>query len=552
MPKTRALDPIDLEIQWNRLISIVDEAAFAIMRTSMSKVVMEGHDFGALLYDDKERMLATDVSIASKSASTPLVVSEMAKRFPAKTLKPGDVLATNNPWWCLGHLNDVSLMSPIFYRKRLVGYAQCMAHMADIGGSLSGSPREVYEEGLIIPPLKIVDAGTESEIFFKMFEANVRVPGAVVGDVRALIAGLRVIEQKTCEFLERHDMVDLGRVGNAVIERSQERWRKGILASIPDGVYHGETNVDGFDRPLTIKAKVTVKRGIIDIDFDGTSPQSEVGINATLAYTTSWSKYIIKCLVAPELPHNDGGNESVRVTAPPGCLLNPTFPAPVKMKPATGHFIPLAVLHALEDVVADNVLAEPGNKFLVYMSGRDRHNEPLSDMMFVMGGMGARLGKDGLHATDFPAHSSNLPVEVFESTVPVRVKQKRLRQDSGGAGRYRGGCGQTLEFESLSDVPLTIRAEHGRLRTPPLGLRGGGSGAPGGIYLNENEVPDKSSVRLARGDVLRLHTPGSGGTYPAQERDREAVRRDIADHVVSPEAAARDYAWNDERLLLDD
>ncbi|MBV8354148.1 MAG: hydantoinase B/oxoprolinase family protein, partial [Candidatus Eremiobacteraeota bacterium] len=449
----RTIDSVDFEILWNGLIMIVDEGAFAIVRTSMSKVVVEGRDFGAMLYDPRGNLLAADVSIASKTGATSIVVRELLKHFPPGTLRPGDAIATNNPWWIMGHLNDIAIVAPIFYRGRLVAFAECVAHMADIGGSLSGAPREVYEEGIIIPPLRVSTADGEDSTFFSMLEANVRVPGQVAGDVRALIAGTRVMEAGVHAFLEKHKLPDLELLGGMVLERSERTMRNAIRSAIPEGVYEGSTGIDGFDEPLSIKARVIAKGGQLEVDFEGSSPQSSLGINSTLVYTNVWCKYIVKCLVAPDLPNNEGTFAPISVKAPAGSFLNPRFPAPVKMKPSSGHYIPIAIVDALAEVIPERILAESGNKFLVYLAGRDENDRAFSDLMFVMGGMGARANKDGLHCMSFPANSSNLPIEVLETAIPVRVQHKRLRPDSGGAGRFRGGCGQDLALESLSSHP---------------------------------------------------------------------------------------------------
>jgi N-methylhydantoinase B len=544
--RRRGFDPIDLEILWNRLVLVVDEAAYSIIRTSMSKVVVEGRDFGSLLLDPDGRLLAADVSVASKTGTTSIAVREILKHIPAKTFRPGDMVATNNPWWIMGHLNDIAVVAPLFHRGRLVAFAECMAHMADIGGSLSGSPREVYEEGLIIPPLKIVDRGRENPTFFSMLEANVRVPGQVAGDVRALVAGCAVMEQKLSEFLGRHGLEDLTDLGETIRARSEATMRRALKDLIPSGIYRGETTVDGFDEPLTIKAKVEARGGDVAIDFTGSSPQSLLGINCTQVYTSVWATYTMKCLAAPALPNNEGTFAPIRVTAPEGSFLNPRFPAPVKMKPSTGHYVPIAILNALADVVPDHMLAESGNKFLVYLSGRDERNVAFSDLMFVMGGMGARVARDGLHCMSFPANSSNLPVEVLEQSLPVRVRRRTMRPDSGGAGKYRGGCGQIYEIESTSPMPITLRAEHGRLSTPPLGLRGGHSGAAGGLFLNGVAVPDKMALTLKRGDVVRLEVPGAGGMYDPAGRSLDALARDIANGLVTRESAVRDYGMASE------
>ena len=535
-------DPIDLEVLWNRLITVVDEAAYAVIRTSMSKVVVEGRDFGALLLDPKGRLVAADVSIASKTGTISIAVKELLKHFSAESLKPGDVLATNNPWWIMGHLNDVAVVAPLFHQGRLVGFAECMAHMADIGGCLSGPPREVYEEGLIIPPVKAMECGRENPVFFAMLGANVRVPHQVLGDVRALVVGCRVMEAKLSEFLAEQRMSDLAGLADAILRKSTQAMRQGVRETIPDGIYQGSASVDGFAQPLHIHARVEVRDGNVKVDFAGSSPQSDQGINCTLVYTAVWSTYTIKCLASPHVPNNEGTFAPIQVMAPHGSFLNPRFPAPVRMKPSSGHYIPDAIIDALKGVIKDQILAESGNKFLVDFAGRDEADHPYSDVMFIMGGMGARGSKDGLHCMSFPANSSNLPVEILESTIPVRVLYKRIRPDSGGAGRYRGGCGQEFAFESVSANPLTVRAVHGKLSAPPGGLRGALAGAAGALLMNDKPIPDKTPRVMHQGDVMRLIVPGSGGMYPAAERDRAALLRDIENGIVTVESAVRDYA----------
>ncbi len=538
------IDPIDLEVLWSRLLTVVDEAAYAIIRTSMSKVVTEGRDFGVVLFDPAGQQIAADVSIASKTGTISIAVQEILKHFPADSFRPGDIVATNNPWWIMGHLNDVAVISPLFHRGRLVGFAECMAHMADIGGSLSGAPREVFEEGLIIPPLRIVREGVEDTTFFAMLEANVRVPRQVAADVRALMTGCRVMERKLADFLERHDYPDLGELGAAIISHSDATMRRGIAAAIPDGVYDGSTTVDGFGEPLTIRVRVEAKGGELDIDFSGSAAQSPLGINCTLVYTRVWSAYIVKCIASPHLPNNSGTFAPIRVHAPEGSFLNPRFPAPVKMKPSSGHYVPIAILDALADVIPERVLAESGNKFLVYLAGAHPGGELFSDLMFVMGGMGARADCDGLSCMSFPANSSNLPTEVLESHMPIRVRRRALRPDSGGAGKFRGGLGQIVEVQSLSAAPITVRAEHGKLTTPPRGVQGGRDGAAGRILHNGQEVPDKLPLRLQLGDILTLEVPGSGGMRSPALRDPVSLAADLADGLVTPEAARRDYGVN--------
>jgi len=540
--RARAFDPIDLEILWNRLVLVVDEAAYAIVRTSMSKVVVEGRDFGSLLLDPQGRLLAADVSVASKTGTISIAVKEILKRMPAESLRPGDMIATNNPWWIMGHLNDIAVVAPLFHRGRLVAFAECMAHMADIGGSLSGSPREVYEEGLIIPPLKMFDRGHENSTFFAMLEANVRVPSQVAGDVRALAAGCAVMERKVSEFLDRHDLPDLVDLGATIRGRSEQTMRRALAATIPNGVYEGETTVDGFDEPLVIRARVAATDGIVTIDFAGSSPQSALGINSTMVYTNVWATYTMKCLAAPGLPNNEGTFAPITARAPEGSFLNPRFPAPVKMKPSSGHYIPIAILDALADAVPDHMLAESGNKFLVYMAGRDDRGAAFSDLMFVMGGMGARAACDGLHCMSFPANSSNIPVEVLEQGLPVRVRRRALRPDSGGAGRFprrlRPDLRAGIEGRISDDAARRARqARHGAARVA------GRIGRKRRRALSQRNAGTRQVAAHVCGVATcsRCTCPAPAECTSPRRAIRGRWRGTIADGLVTREAALRDY-----------
>lgn len=520
-----ALSAIDLEVLWSRLITVVDEAAYAILRTSMSKIVVEARDFGALLLDPDGRLLISDAGVASKIGTNSIAARELLKHFPKSELQPGDILITNNPWWIMGHLNDVAVVAPLFHGKRLVGFAECMAHMSDIGGCLSASPREVFEEGLIIPPTKLMERGRENATFFNLLKANVRVPLQISSDLRGLISGCQVMQRELDAFLMDTGMPDLAQLGAAITRHSEQTMRKAIRAAIPNGTYHGETLIEGASAAMKIVATVTAKDGVLGIDFTGSSKQQDIGVNCTLVYTHVWSTYIIKCLLCPGLPNNEGTFAPIRVSAPEGSFLNPKFPAPVRLKSSSGHFIPDAIVEALQGVLSDRIVAESGNKFAVMFSGRSGEGRAFSESMFIMGGMGARARKNGLNCASFPANSSNLPIEVLEATVPVRVRHKRIRRGSGGAGEFTGGCGQDFAFESVFDGQMTVRASHGKLGLPPKGLLGGEDGQTGAILLNDQPIPDKTPVKLSKGDVMQLLTPGSGGM---RARGNPAVKKEAA------------------------
>lgn len=524
---TGTFTAVDLEVLWSRLITVVDEAAWAILRTSMSKVVVEARDFGALLLGPRGELLVPDAGVAAKIGTNSIAVRELLKIYPAESLVPGDMLITNNPWWILGHLNDVAVVAPLFHQGRLVGFAECMAHMSDIGGCISASPREIYEEGFIIPPLKVMEAGRENQTFFALLRANVRVPQQIQSDLRALISGCEVMQREVVRFLTDTGLPDLEAIGTRICSHSEKTMRDAIRRAIPNGRYHGETMIEGSGTPLTIAVTIDAVDGELTIDFAGSSPQQSTGINCTMVYTHVWAVYIIKCLLCPTLPNNEGTFAPLKVRAPEGCFLNPRHPAPVRLKSSSGHFIPDAIVEALQGVLEHGLLAESGNKFAVLMSGRlQRHGRerPFSESMFIMGGMGARSAKDGLHCLSFPANSSNMPIEVLEACVPVRVLEKRIRRDGGGAGTFRGGGGQVFRFASVASAPMIVRASHGKLGIAPKGLRGGGDGATGAILKNGAAIADKTPVTLLPGDVMTLITPGSGGMGAPAAADDAAPR----------------------------
>lgn len=536
------IDPVTLEILWTRLITVTNEQAAALQRTSFTPIVRESGDLSAAVFDARGRMLAQAVTgTPGHINSLATSIHHFLAAYPAESLSPGDVLITNDPWQTTGQLNDLSVVTPVFSGPSLIGFFGNCCHAVDIGGrGLSADANEVFEEGLSVPITKLYDAGEPNDELFKIIRANVRAPREVVGDIHAQVAGNQVGATRLVEYLEEFELEDLVVLSREIRQRSEEATRAAIR-EIPDGSYHKVIHTDGIDEPVKISCQVTIADDEIIVDYSGSSPQVSRGMNVVLNYTAAYTSYALKCAISPEVPHNDGSFQPVTVTAPEGSILNPRFPAAVAARHIVGHFLPHAVLGALADVIPGRVIAEgAGNVWLTTTrgAGEDR----FVTVFFASGGMGARPDQDGPSTTSFPSGIATAPVEIIETTSPLVFRHKELRPDSGGPGKYRGGLGQRIEVEVRTGEPFVVSSLSDRLRFPAEGYMGGGPGGPGGFStsIGESRNP-KLSNRLPEGTRYVLELPGGGGFYDPAERDPAAVAADVSEGLVSPERALSDY-----------
>jgi N-methylhydantoinase B len=537
------MDPIRVGLIWRRLEGVVDQVAETFLRAAFSVVVRDNYDMAFSLFDSQGRLIAQSKrSIPSFTGTLPRTLEAVLERYPIERLNPGDTLISNDSWIGTGHLNDISMIHPIFRDGRLIAFAGSTAHTVDIGGAPSPTARDRYEEGLCIPICKIVERGEESETVIDFLTQNLRQPDETLGDIRAQFAAYRDCTAKLMDMLADEDLPDLDTVADEIIARSEESMRKAI-AALPDGEWRDEFQTDGFDHPLTIACKVSISGDEMTVDFTGTSPQVPWPINCVLNYTQAYSRYAVKCLLDPEAPNNAGSLRPIHVIAPEGCLLNARSPAPVWGRHLSGHYVPPAVLGALAAVVPERAVAESGSPLWnVYFSGqRGPKAENFVKMYFMNGGHGARSISDGPGCLSFPSNVSNEPVEVFESQTPMLVTEKAFVPDTGGAGRNRGGNAQRIGFRSLSDAPITMTIRHERVKYPPRGLLGGLPGAAGTDRLNGATLEPKSRTVLKQGDEVVFQTPGGGGLYPPQERAPEKIRTDIETGLVTREEASRTY-----------
>jgi N-methylhydantoinase B len=541
--KARASDPVFVEVAWSRLISVVEQEAQALLRTAFTNIVRESGDLSAGVFDLEGRMVAQAITgTPGHINSMALAVGHVLRGIGPHTLVPGDVLATNDPWLASGHLNDITVVTPVFHRERLVGYTASTCHAMDIGGrGITVDALDCYEEGLLLPPCRLFAAGRPQQVL-DLVAANVRAPEAVLGDLHAQVSGNAVGAHRLVEMLEEFGLDGIEELSNAILDRSEAGMRAAI-AEIPDGEYRGELRLDGFEEPVIIRTRIAVTGETMTVDYAGSSSASRRAINVVLNYTKAYTTYGVKCVVAPHVPNNAGSFRPVTITAPEGSLLNAVRPAPVASRHLIGLFLPDAVMGAFAHAVPDRVIAESSScLWTLDVRGRDRAGHQFKEFMATGGGMGARADKDGLNATQFPSTIRGVPAEIVETTSPLVIHRRALARDSGGAGRHRGGLGMELEFGVETDDDWLFTASFERARIPTQGLLGGGPGAPGRVATADGRVlAAKAQHWLRSTDRVVLHTPGGGGYGPPNERDPALIVADVTAGRVSEAAARQAY-----------
>lgn len=503
----------ELEVLWLKLLAVLEEASWTIVRTSLSPTVRDSFDFGCLMYDASGHLVAQNTTVAAKIGVFHTLLDRIEEHYPRSSMRPGDIFVTNDPWLTEGHLYDVSVVMPIFRSTRIVAFVECIAHLADIGGSLSSTVKDVFGEGLQIPICRLFDAGNEVPEVVRFIEKNVRVPKLVLADLRALTASLFVIRDKCMRIMEDHDLGDFDDLFAEIQLRSERALRAGIRANLRPGTYVGEVRGDGHtDDGIRLCLKATVEEEAVQLDFSGSSEQATIGINSCFNYSYAWAAFAIRTLTDTSIPNNAGCFKPVQMFVPPRTIINPLHPAPVRNRASTAHFVPQAIYATLAPAAKKRIMAESGSPLWVHrIAGRDAEGEPLAGTTLYNGGMGARSGADGPSAMSFPTNAGNTPIEVLENWFPIRFVCKELIDGSGGAGRYHGGCGQRIAFDVLPNAKLHLLYMHERTKSPARGVLGGEAGRTGKSRKNDVLLPSHGEVDLEGGDRLELETPGGGG-----------------------------------------
>jgi N-methylhydantoinase B len=540
--KNQAIDPVTLEVVWNRLLSVANEQQDALIRTAFSTIVRESQDLACGIFDTKGRMIAQSIS------GTPGHINAMATSmrhflaaFPPDKLAPGDVLITNDPWMTAGQINDITITTPFFKNGRLVALFANTCHSADIGGRiLSAEAREVFEEGLRLPIMKLFDRGEPNQVLMQIVRVNVRQPDEVIGYFYAQTASNDAGGRALLEMMEEFGLESIDEVSEEIIRRSELAVR-GAIRELPDGEWAHETWSDGFEEPILVRCTVRIAGDEIFIDFTGSSPQSTRGINVVLNYTHAYASFAIKAAICPDVPHNEGSFRPVYVSAPPGSILNALDPAPVASRQVIGHFIPSAIFAALAGALPGRLMAPGADP--IWLSVWRGQNPSFTLTLFQVGGTGARPAKDGLNAVGFPSGVAGVPAEVIESLSPVVMKRRELRPDSGGAGTWRGGLGQLTEFARRGDGKWSVSSIADRTKYPAPGLLGGEEGAAGEIALGDGtRLHAKSLVDLGAGAIVHVNLPGGGGYGDPHQRDVQRVLWDVIEGYITPEKAEKNYA----------
>ncbi len=528
---TTTFDPIALSILWSRLISIVDEAGTTLQRTSFSTVTRESNDFAVVLMDKKGRSIAqSSVSVPSFLGVLPILTKALLKDyFPEDTWKEGDVVMTNDPWLCAGHKPDIGIVSPIFHQGALIGFIGTIAHSPDMGGVLWGAgSRDLYEEGLMVPPTKLISEGKPNETLFNILKSNVRAADQTVGDIRAQIAANDQGIRSLMKLMEENNLTDLQDLADAVINASEKAMREALLAA-PDGTYEYayDTDGDGKGNGCHFEIAITIKGDEIIADYTGTSGAHPLSINAVLNYTFAYTAYPIKCTFSPDVPNNDGSFYPITVTAPKGCLVNAQKPSPLGARNITGNMLHSVVFGALAKAVPKQVQADCGSACWCIVLNGEHKGKEFVEYFFLNGGYGARPNMDGEHVLSFPTNVANVPIEVLETDIAVRVTEKSLVANSAGEGKYRGGLGQRFSFINVGEKSLNISLLTEKIRTPAKGILEGKDGQMGSIkIIPERDFPPKGLDKLHPGEELILTLPGGAGYGNPAERAETAIAED--------------------------
>ena len=546
------------QIMWNRMISVVEEQAQALVRTAFSTSVREAGDLSAGVYDTHGNMLAQAVT------GTPGHVNAMAdavahfiRRIGRQNMFECDVYITNDPWEGTGHLHDITMVTPSFHKGNLVGFLACTAHIVDIGGRGFGADAQsVYEEGLYIPIMKFADKGQVDETLVRIIRGNVREPDQLIGDIYALTTCNEIGHRRLIDMMEEFDLDHLDGIAGFILDNSRRATIEAI-AALPQTSASGEMTMDGFDVPITLKVKVSVQGDRIVTDFAGTSGLDKKGINCPLVYTKAYACYALKVAIAPEIPNNAASLAPFEITAPENSIVNALHPAPVALRHIVGHFVPDAVYDAFDKIVPGLVPAEGAGclcNFQVSLRPRSDAAAPADArrsevLTFNSGGSGARPEHDGMNATAFPSGVMTMPIEATEHAGPVIIWRKELRPDSGGAGKTRGGLGQYMEVGAQEGHEFDIQAMFDRSQHPARGRRGGQNGAPTTIAQDDGTAMHvKGKQFVSHGRKVVMAFPGGAGYGDPADRPKDLVRRDLARGYISEETAKRDYGLSTEDI----
>ena len=538
------------QVMWDRLTTIVEEQARTLIRTGFSVSTREAGDVSAGVFDLQGRMLAQAVTgTPGHINSMALSVGHFIEKFPIKKMKEGDVFLTNDPWKGTGHLHDIVVVTPTFKKGRVVALFACTTHVVDIGGiGMAPDGKQIYHEGLYIPLMYLFKGGQLNETLIDFVHYNCRESKQVEGDIYALANCNDVGSDRLKAMMVQYEIEDLDELAETIIESTRNAMRAAI-SKLPITTTTNTMKIDGYDEEIVLKAKLSVVNDTIVIDYEGSSLISDFGINVPKCYTDAYTSFGVKCVVAPEVPNNAGSLAHIIVKAPEGCILNAPHPCAVVARSSIGHMLPDVVFGCLHKLIPGQVPAEgtsclwnlrlgAGHGITKRDPNTKLENTTFTAMSFHSGGAGARPNKDGLSATPFPSGVRNVPVEVLEAITPIVIWRKELRQNSGGAGKFRGGLGQRMVVGNREKAEFAIFGTFDRVKNPARGRDGGKPGATGSLTLTSGrKLKGMGRQVIPIGEELIIEMPGGGGYGNPKSRDRKKIVEDIKAGLINADHA---------------
>jgi N-methylhydantoinase B len=537
----QTLAAIRTQVMWNRLISVVEEQAQALLRTAFGSVAREAGDLSAGVYDTRGRMLAQAVTGTPGHVNTMAVaVSHFLDRHPLASLVPGDVLVTNDPWLGTGHLFDFVVVTPVFRAGRPVAIFASTCHTIDVGGrGFSAEAGSVYEEGTCIPHLKLVRAGALNEDVLAIIQANSRNPVEARGDILSLVSSNDVGARRLLDMMEEFALDSIDALAHHILTESGRAAREAI-ARLPDGQWEATMDLDGYDAPVVLKATLRKQGERLTVDYAGSSSASARGINSPKCYTDAYSVFGLKCLIAPDVPNNAASLAPFEVLAPEGSIVHPLRPSPVTARHVIGQMLPDLMFGCLEQALGGKVPAESAGSIWVLAMYRDaRQGAPFNVMSVGVGGTGARPTKDGLSTTAFPSGVGGIPIEITEAQSPLVFWHKEYLPDSAGDGRWRGGLAQRIVIGARDAASFECSAAtFDRRDNAARGRQGGLPGAPGQVQVEHADgtrqaFHGKGAIQVPAGARLRVDLPGGGGFGPPAQRDAERASADLRNGLTT-------------------
>ncbi len=545
------MQPFTYEVVRDTLYYICEEMMTELRKICISTVIREAQDCATAITDGRGRLIAQSTGTPGHYNSVPSAVKGALRKIPADSLRQGDVLITNDPWICAGHLPDVVVMTPVFVRERLMAFTVTVAHHLDMGGKNPGSTTanttEIYQDGLQLPPLRLVEQGQVNQAVVDIIRENVRVPDVVVHDLECEVAVNGRGATRFLTLCQKYGADVIAECFEMTIRRSEALMREEI-DRIPEGTWSWTDHLDDdgqSDVPVPVCARLTVQGSDLYVDFAGSAAQVRGGINMTASFRDSYTHLAIRCYLDPRIPHNDGCFLPIHISAPPGTIVNPVRPAAVAGRSVLISRIVDVVMACLAQAVPHRAIAGYGGcNAQPVVSGV----HPATGRYFIFldtnwGGLGGRHGRDGVTCLSFPQNVGNHPIEVLEAFYPVQVERYEIRADSEGPGKFRGGFGSVKDYRLAAEARLQVPGD--RTKLPPFGLSGGAPGALTEFVClrdgAEERLLTKREYVLTSGDVLSVRTPGGGGLYSPLQRDPSTVGRDVALGYISPERAREAY-----------